>query len=121
MLTGDDIYRLAVAKAIKKGPTMKIIGGYMTAGYMLNRSELRELFKGNHYALRRSTWKDHISDWAEDYNAIVPPRKVLDDDNIKDWAVVFGLIDIENHKRLRMYAEDNDCVLYPLVAEGASA
>lgn len=119
MNTEYDMYKLAIAKAIKAGPRTAIIDGVQLSGYMLEKQEVIDLFKENHYAIRRSTWKDHVKGWT-DYDVKVP-KKSVDNDSVPTWWIVFGWIDKANHKKLRMFAEDNDTDFYPQLAEGLKA
>lgn len=89
------------------------------AGFILDRHELEELFEENHYQLRRRTWRDAICDWQR-MDVLVPVKQVQDKNCTSNWKIMFGHVSKEDHVRIYMVADKNDCRMYPAHPEGVT-
>lgn len=119
MYNAKDMYKIALAQAIDNGPVAIPLNGQRTACYALDRDQVETLFEDNHYNLDRSTWRTALGRWIR-YGAIVP-KIALDKECRTNWFVVFNLLSKDDHLKIRMLAETENCLYYPALAEGAKA
>lgn len=119
MYNAKDMYWIAQAVAIEKGPSAIIVDGKQYASYNLSRTQVEDLFEDNHYNLDRISWRNAIKNWKR-YGAVVP-KVALDPTYHGDWYILFDNIDKKNHVALRMFAEKEGCFYYPELAEGVKA
>jgi len=119
MYNARDMYYMASAMALKKGPIIVPVNGKMTAVYALNRKEIENLFEENHFALRRSTWRNHLEDWDR-YGALVP-KEAFKKEILSNWYVIFTTIGKDDLTALHMFAEKNDVWYLPEFSGGMVA
>lgn len=119
MYSPKDMYRLALAKALKNGPGIIPVNGERIACYYLNRKDTEDLFEDNHFKLTRCTWRDDLEEWPR-YGAVVP-KEALNPEFRMNWFIIFKNIDKDCHLTIRMMAEDSSCGYYPKNPEGVGA
>lgn len=111
-----DMYWIAHAIALEKGPRVIIFGGKQYAAFALERAEVEEIFEDNHYKLKRRTWRDALAEWPR-YGAEVS-KKAFDSNYKGNWYVMFHNIDKSHFADLQLKSNNEGCYHYPQLAEG---
>lgn len=107
-----DMYGLAQRDAMQAGPRQFNIRGENRIAYGMTKAELRLLFLNKKYNVsKRSRWKGCIAEWVDPDllgNVLTVNPKILrkDEDDDRDWAVIFIHIGADAMTKLQMAAED---------------
>ena len=108
------MYDVALADVIKKGPRIVHIDDKDMAAYALGRKELLQLFVEKDYQPKRSTWLTCIEQWRDLFDVIVP-KGISTNKTEQSFIVIFSNVGEQNLLYLRMFAEDNNIGYYPVI------